>query len=568
MGRGQVVPLVAASLAALVFLALSSDIGAEPRVVINEVLYDPDGSDTGYEFAELFNCALEPVCLQGWMFETGNGAYENRWKHEWTGLGTDTVEARGFFVIGEDLVLPPPDFVTALDLQNGPDGCRLVAPDGSADVVGWGDLVYEEYYEGSPATCAHSGVSIGRDPDGSDRDLNSEDFRLLEVPSPGDFNHPPFDLAIEKAGLSRYTSTSGADIDIACMLVNSGIEVCGDATVSAALGALLDSIHVPDALEPSEQVKVVVRLPHPGEGLHTIRVWHRQALDRWHWNDSVSTSIVLPPPPVVINEVMFKPTGTECEWIEIFAHGTSGISIRDWTLEDHRGTKRKLVGDDLMLSRGDMLVLVEDVEVFAVAHPDLDRGCFLRPSGGWPTLNDVDGPLDFADMIIVRDARGTMVDSVAYRTRWSRPGISFERIDPRGPSSSSSNWSPHYGNTSGSPGRANSVSFHLPGDGSILTLSPSAFSPDGDGQDDLLAIAARLCEPCLVRLSIFDLSGRLVKRLIDGEVVETSRTTFWDGRDDNESRQAMGAYLVLLEAKATASDRTYRARSPAVLVRR
>jgi hypothetical protein len=560
MGRGQVVPILTASLAVFVFTG--------SQIVINEVLYDPDGRDTGFEFVELFNGSPEPACLQGWTFETGNGAYPNRWKHEWTGSETDTIGARGFFVIGEELLSPPPDCVTALDLQNGPDGCRLVTPDGSVDVVGWGDLVYGEYYEGSPATRASSGSSIGRDPDGSDEDLNSEDFSVLEVPSPGDFNHPPFDLAVEKAGLSRYTSTSGADIDIVCRLVNRGIEVCGGTTVFAALGVSPDSIHVPEDLAPSERVKVVVRLPHPGEGIHEIRAWHRNVLDRWHLNDSVSTSIVLPPPPVVINEVMFKPVGTECEWIEIFAHGASGTNLRDWTLEDHRGTRRRLSADDLILSQGDMLMLVEDVEVFEIAHSELDPSRVLRPGGGWPTLNDVDGPLGFADMIIVRDARGTTVDSIAYRARWSRPGISFERIDPRGPSSRSSNWSPHYGTSSGSPGRANSVSFHLPRDGSILTLSPAAFSPDGDGRDDLLAIAVRLGEPCVVRLSIFDLSGRPVTRLIDGEVVEMSRTTFWDGRDENDSRQAMGAYLVLLEAQATDSNRTYRARSPAVLVRR
>jgi hypothetical protein len=568
MGQGKAVPLRAALLAALVLPVAAAHVTAGPPVVVNEVLYDPQGKDTGLEFVELFNLSPATVCLEGWTFETGNGAYEGRWSHEWTGTETDSIAAGGFFVIGEELVAPAPDVVTALDLQNGPDACRLTSPGSDRDIVGWGELAYGEYYEGAPAERASSGSSIGRDPDGSDSDGNYDDFRVLHTPSPGDYNHPPFDLAVEKAGLSRYTSTSGTDIDIVCRLVNDGTEACTGTTVCAALASLLDSVYVPDRIGPCEEVKAVVRLPHPGEGLHAIQVWHWHRLDRWHTNDSLATSIVLKPPPVVINEVMFKPVGTECEWIEVFAHAATDVNIRNWTLEDYRGTRRTLTGEDLVLSQGDMLVLVEDEEVFALAHPDLHSGGFLRPRGGWPTLNDVDGPLNFADMIVVRDAHGTAVDSIAYRTRWSQPGVSFERIDPRGPSSGSSNWSPHYGSSGGSPGRANSVSFHLPGKGEILTLSPSAFSPDGDGRDDLLAAAVRLREPCLVRLTVFDLKGRPVVRLIDGEVVETSRTTFWDGKGENGKRHATGAYLVLLEARATSSGKTYRARSPAILVRR
>jgi hypothetical protein len=568
MGRGQVVLSVTVFVAVFACVSFSPSGTAALPVVVNEVLYDPAGSDTGLEFAELFNCSPEPLCLDGWVFETGNGAYPDRWTREWTGSNTDTIAARSFFVIGEDLVLPTPDFVTALDLQNGPDACRLTSPEGVRDVVGWGDLGHGEYYEGFPVTGGASGSSVGRDPDGADRNVNFDDFRVFEYPSPGDFNHPPFDLAVERAALSRHTPPSGADVEIACMLVNCGVDTCGGTTLTGEVAALKDSTYLPDVLQPSERLSAVVRLPHPGEGLHSVRVWHSHRLDRWHSNDTVWASIVLPPPPVVINEVMFKPVGTECEWIEIFAHGAAAVDLRDWTLEDYRGTGKSITADHLTLAPGDMLVLVEDEEVFGVAHPELGSDDFLRPCGGWPTLNDADGPLGFADMIVVRDAMGTMVDSVAYRSRWSRPGTSVERIDPRGPSPMSSNWSPHYGSTGGSPGRANSVSFYLSEGRRILSLSPAAFSPDGDGRDDLLAVSVKLAEPCVVRLTVFDLGGRPVKRLIDGEVVEVSRITFWDGSSTVRPEAAMGAYLVLLEARGTSSGNTYRAKSPAILIRR
>jgi hypothetical protein len=537
--------------------------------MINEVFYDPAGSDGGYEFVELFNGSPDPVCLAGWQLETGNGSYENRWKLEWTGMNADTMAPHSFWVIGEARVLPTPDFVEDLDLQNGPDGCRLVRADGTQDVVGWGDLIYSEYYEGTPSVRSPSGSSIGRDPDGSDSDDNSVDFRALESPSPGDFNHPPCDLAVERAGLSRYTSTSGADLDIACRIASLGTHGCGEGGSVSAMGAgYAASTLLPYDLDPGQSIRLVVRVPSPGEGIHMLRVWHAHGHDRWHWNDTLTTSIVVRPPPVVINEIMFKPGTHECEWIELLCHGAGQANMRGWTLEDYTGRARSITGEDAAVIGGDYVLLVEDEEVFHLTHPEGGSALTLRPEGGWPTLNDVDGPLDLADVVVIRDSNGTMVDSVAYRQRWSEPGISVERVDPRARSWDSSNWSPHYGGTTGSPGARNSVSFYLPNDGNILSLSPQTFSPDGNGEHDLLAISLRFPAASLTRLSIFDINGRLVTRLIDGEVVEASRTTFWDGTRKDGSNVPMGVYLILLEAEAVSSGSTYGAKAPVILVRR
>ncbi|NNE44210.1 MAG: hypothetical protein HKN12_08365, partial [Gemmatimonadetes bacterium] len=55
-------------------------------VVINEVLYDPDGSDTGREFVELAFASgvAADSSLAGWVLETGNGS-NSVWSVAWTG---------------------------------------------------------------------------------------------------------------------------------------------------------------------------------------------------------------------------------------------------------------------------------------------------------------------------------------------------------------------------------------------------------------------------------------------------------------------------------------------------
>ena len=44
------------------------------HLVINEVSYDPAGTDTGYEFVELYNPTNQTLSLEGYLLESGNGA--------------------------------------------------------------------------------------------------------------------------------------------------------------------------------------------------------------------------------------------------------------------------------------------------------------------------------------------------------------------------------------------------------------------------------------------------------------------------------------------------------------
>jgi hypothetical protein len=145
------------------------------HLVINEVLYDPPGADTGQEFVELYNPTEEPLSLEGFSLESGNGANPNDWTVEWTGTSSDSIPSDGFFLIGEDTVLPEPNFITALDLQNGPDAVRLTHNGTVIDLVGYGDLAYPEYYEGTPAPDVSDGSSLSRT-GGLDTDSNIDDF--------------------------------------------------------------------------------------------------------------------------------------------------------------------------------------------------------------------------------------------------------------------------------------------------------------------------------------------------------------------------------------------------------
>jgi hypothetical protein len=538
------------------------------NVVINEVLYDPDGSDTGREFVELYNRSDADICLYYYEVATGNGAHSDKWTDEWRGTRADTIRAGGFFVIGEDLVSPAPDFTTALDLQNGPDAVRLVSPASQADVVGWGDHDFGEYYEGAPADLATAGASLGRDPDGRDTGDNSADLAVMPRPSPAGFNHPPLDLAVEKACLSRYADPGHATVQIIAQVANLGTSESGPgAMLRVACSGLGAASAIGTGIPAGARVRTAADLPNPGEGLHAAEVWVEWPADMRPHNDTLMTSVLIWPAPAVINEFMFKPGAGGCEWIEVYNRDGAGVDLSGWTLEDSGGKRRQIAQRGAGLAGGGYLVLAEDAAELAARYPGLPCPV-IEVSGGWPTLNDADGSDGYADMIVIRDAFGTCVDSVAYRGVWCAPGTSVERIDPRERSSRAYNWSPHYGSGGGSPGTRNSVSVIVPEPGGWLSLSPMTFSPDGDGADDLLSVSVETQTAAFVRLKVFDIKGRPLKTLLDGDFVEERRLTFWDGSADDGRAAPIGIYVVLLEARPLGGGQALRDKQAVVLVRR
>lgn len=68
---------------------------------------------------------------------------------------------RDYLLIGDELV-EDRDHTAKFGLQNGPDGLALECDNGMREVVGWGDLVYEEYYEGTPAIKGRDGEVLSR----------------------------------------------------------------------------------------------------------------------------------------------------------------------------------------------------------------------------------------------------------------------------------------------------------------------------------------------------------------------------------------------------------------------
>lgn len=175
-----------ASIAAVLLISLTASASSPTWVVINEVLYDPIGTDVGC-FVELMGppgLSLDDYSLMG--INGGNAKSYNLIDLSGYSIPTD-----GYFVVAQDESVPNADLIDSnANFQNGPDSIELWDINRKIDSVGYGDFSAAVFTgEGEP-TLDVTGYSIGRRPDGKDTNNNSIDFIGLAVSSPGEPNDP------------------------------------------------------------------------------------------------------------------------------------------------------------------------------------------------------------------------------------------------------------------------------------------------------------------------------------------------------------------------------------------
>lgn len=304
----------------------------------------------------------------------------------------------------------------------------------------------------------------------------------------------------------------------------------------------------------------------------------------------ISIAQELKPGDVVINEIMYNPLTDpadnlpdQSEYIELrnlrdYAVSLEGISLHD--APDENSAIRHLIPVNTdykwLAPHGLALIYSDEQDLFEessiarffelseeqIVHFRIDRSSLS---------------LDSDDAIFLAGDSGKTIDSVYYSGTWHNPnladtrGIALERVNPEGPSNEAANWSSNTLLKGGTPGSENSI-FQLTNnqpETSGITFSPNPFSPDDDGTDDRLVINYKLDEPdYLLKVTIYDKYGRLIRKLADGQPAGFEGSLMWDGRNNEGKSNRIGIYIVVFEARnsVAGSDKAYK--KTAVLARR
>jgi len=550
-------------------------------LIINEIMYAPTGDEP--EWVEFYNSAPDSINLKNWKISDSNGSTKsvisttdicivpNSYLIVAKDLSFSTVHPEVFSVIANFSTLnnTTPDAVVLYDALSSSIDSVMYQPN-------WG---------------GQNGKSLERI-DVYTSSISAANWRESQDSlgcTPGKVNSVArldYDLAISNLTQTRIVS-NGKMVSV----INVTVQNVGRQTIDSVIvhfysdrnrsmypdtSELLQSVVSTQRIFAGDSVQISESLPQLVAGEMSVVVVAENWRDERLRNNRASVTIKIgyEPRSLIINEIMYDPLDGQNEWLEFYNRSSQPVDLAHWTFNDRAissGVNSFVISDSAMtvLSGGFAVVAAESTvcNIFpnlGSPHPDISLS-ILNRSGGFSFNND-------GDAIVLKDLTGQTIDSVAYLPCWHHPdvvdtrGRSLERINPNIETNDPRNWSTCTNIAGGTPGKINSVMTISAVSNSAISISPNPFSPDGDGFEDYCIIHYNLpMHTSTLNIKIYDIKGRCIRTLANGELAGTQGEIIWDGLDESRQRARIGVYVVYLEATDRSSGRVERAKAVAVV---
>lgn len=539
--------------------------GTAGDLVINEILYDPEGPDADGEFVELHNPTVRSVSLAGVTLEAGNGDRPGDWRAQWTGGSGEQLAAGAYYVVAATAAPVPADARVRLRLQNGPDAVRLVRAGEVLDCVGWGRLLHAEFFEREPAPDAPAGFALARLPDGVDTGSNYHDFLARPWATAGSTNAPAFGIRVEEVVLDPPLIEPGEETAVRAEVRNIGADPLEPLEVELeflAAGLRFGERWVPSrelgAGEVGQYGVSAVASAGAWTGEITVSVAYRgQAAGPFARALRVGRGSVL------ISEILYDPRQDEGEWVELANLSSEAVALDGWTLRD--ASQTEIVFDALRLEPGMRVIAAQDGAAFQAGWPQVDAHRLVTYSGSWPSLNNrEDRVLGYADALLLCDADGRPSDYITYGTsEFDGDGISLERWIDGGRLVSARVLVPCPEAGGATPADISRAVEETMGEGHWLGPAPNPFYPERSGERVLccLSVPAPAAPSARLTAEVFDLAGRRRCSLTAAARLSQPAVLSWDGCDAERRPLPTGLYvwrIALQEEGAAVSSRANR----------
>ncbi len=524
-------------------------VGISPKsIVINEIMYAPPGDVP--EWVEAFNTSPHEVTISGWSLSdngTSRGVISS----------AANIPGQSYFIMTTDSQLfsqtypaSVPIFQTAFPALNNTTQDAVVLRDDRGITID--SIVYHPRWGGA------NGHSLQRY-DVLAASTDSINWRS-NAPTAGAVNsvtRKNHDIEIRRVSTERISG----GIRITAVVANPGrntassvIVRCYESTSLTGAQQSGEMIYRTDIAEilPRDSVILLFDLNSQHPGKHSIVVAAEFEQDEDTRNNMLSAfgTIQYPHRSIVISEILYEPKPGNAEFVELYNRSNDSIDVSGWMLMDQPGASGNRSKISLTLSApvmhpGRYILVASDSSLFN-QFPLLNRASVVI----YPSLSLSNSGED----LLLVDPTGTVIDSLRYSPAWHlknsvSSGRSLERIDLDGISTDGRNWSSSVAPAGSTPLRINSIFVNPTVPASSLSLSPNPFSPDRDGFEDFLSIRYTLpAVSATIRIRIFDITGRLIRRLADRELSPSSGSVIWNGDDDDGNRVRIGMYIILLEA--------------------
>jgi hypothetical protein len=260
---------------------------------------------------------------------------------------------------------------------------------------------------------------------------------------------------------------------------------------------------------------------------------------------------------VVINEILFNPHPNGFDFVELFNRSSKIISLKDLkicTFDSNNQIKTPyfISSKSGQLFPGEYIAFSENKEDienrYMVKYPE---NLFEIPD--LPSFNDDEG------VVGILNSSNRVIDKFNYDKSYhfklidNEEGVSLERISPEYKTQDPVNWTSAASSAGyATPAYQNS---HYQTETPVtdkVTIDPQTFSPDNDGFQDELLIQLKLDNSNYFgSITIYDLSGREVRKLANNDLFGNENLYKWDGVDNNGSKSAIGVYIILFEINNT-----------------
>lgn len=540
---------------------------APPRsLVVNEIMYAPRSSEP--EWIELLNAGGSPVNVAGWTISDASGGRSSPFP-------AVIVPGEGTIVVTRDL--------RQFALARGEPACQPVAPGSMPSLNNGGDAVIVRTAGGvttdsvayAPFWGGAGGRSLERrdprSPSSRENWGECEDSSGATPCGQNSIAALPVDVSLSLRPAYVFPQGTAASVD--ARLRNVGTAPVGNILVDWYIDEDQDGLpgeqeaigHGEEAgpISPGDSLAVTAIWAEARPGTHRLIVRAEVSGDGRLANN-VAHSVVTVGwrhGAVVVNEIMYQPLTGAPEYVELAA-AEEPLELSGWFLQLG-------VGDD---GEPEKLIALDEEGGEGVARGGVGRFVVVTSDSsiltGFPRMREGLGKVRLlvtgsalglsnnGELIRLVDPSGGTVDSLRYDPGWHDPaftevsGRSLEKIHPQLEGARRESWSTAAAPEGGTPGMRNSIVAPVERRPSALSAAPNPFSPDGDGLEDHTVVTYRTSAGAAYTvIRIFDVSGRLVRNLMEREKGGYEGETVWDGRDDLSRRVRMGMYVLYLEAR-------------------
>lgn len=355
-------------------------------------------------------------------------------------------------------------------------------------------------------------------------------------------NTPPSVVSVQVDGPTSITILFSEAMDVGGLatgsygitpaLTVSGVLVLGSSSVQLTLGTAL-------TVGTLYQVTVTQVSDCPGNPIGSAN----------------TAQFALPEPvaagDVVINEVLYDPVTGGSDFVELYNRSNKTLSVAGWMLANVSsgvvGAGQAITANSYILLPGEFVLITENAVSTAALYPQSHTDRFIETD--MPSYNNGNGS------VVLLAPDGTQLDRFNYDDDLhfalvNKPeGFSLERVSPDRPTSDNTNWQTA-SDVAGraTPGFWNSQYSRTAEASGEMSIDPAIFSPDNDGFQDVLTIAYRFEQAGFAgTMTVHDLAGREVRRLMDNQLLGSEGAISWDGITDDASKARMGPYIVVFE---------------------